>query len=561
MPVTYAGQVKIQGRSLRGWIANLKDTGERVAFDLVIDGTVRGYYCADRPHPSLERYTAFGDGAHAFSFQLDREWITGGQQSVMLAVGDVMTGIELHAALGPAPEKYFDDEGAAEVRRPGVAEAAANRKLGELRRLRKNAGTARERAKADRRYFKILDALSRAENSAMGWRNSLLLGRELHELGRFADSIAIADRTLAVEPENFRALIAKGRSLIALNRAKEALVFFRRAAAVEPNNLSARFYVRVTEPLAAGETGTRTLTRGTVLLDPMGEIAGASVEGARLGAITASGSLAERLGSLPLDWLRIATGAGDTRHGAGTKEALNEPMLQQAGYATVAVNGGEAGYWRREALVGLAESGLLASLGDEAALNRWKKVFLSADARRALDAANGLRKVVLAAPLGAAELGDINEFLTGAAGHYRSLGYDPTIVHVGSERAGMRDVGGIAFRCVGDSTAALRRFFLEENVRLVHAISGPGYGVADALAFTNIPFIYGVHSPHDVLSDDESNDSSEEEAGTPRLRPEFAQILSRAAMVYANSRRLREIIENGFDVRCPILSSTLNEVV
>ncbi len=80
------------------------------------------------------------------------------------------------------------------------------------------------------------------------------------------------------------------------------------------------------------------------------------------------------------------------------------------------------------------------------------------------------------------------------------LGYEPLIVGTRPEfRGEAGEVNGFRFAFVDDDPAMLRRFFLEQDAHLVHALSGTGYRVAEALTYTNIPFIYGVHYWREVL--------------------------------------------------------------
>ena len=94
---------------------------------------------------------------------------------------------------------------------------------------------------------------------------------------------------------------------------------------------------------------------------------------------------------------------------------------------------------------------------------------------------------------------------------------------------------------------------------LVHAISGMGFTAAEALNFTNIAFVYGVHFWNELLGDPERSEYFDDVSGGALARREFLVILSRATAVYANSRYTQKIVEEGFGVRCPVLYAVPRE--
>lgn len=249
---SYRGDVRVQGRRLRGWLAKVNAPTEQVAFELLIDGVVRGSYVADAVHGSLERQSAFGGGLHGFSLQMDRDWIAGGNQTVALHAAGAPTGVELHAALGPVAGEYFEEPAQKPARRVlSVEEGAAARELTELRRRRNDPNEPADRESIEQRYFELLGAASRAESVDTGWSRSLLLARELYEDQRYGDALAVADRVLAQAPDGFRMLLIKGRSLVALNRPAEAHDTFLHAQEIEPENLAARMNARLAAALSA----------------------------------------------------------------------------------------------------------------------------------------------------------------------------------------------------------------------------------------------------------------------------------------------------------------------
>jgi len=147
-----------------------------------------------------------------------------------------------------------------------------------------------------------------------------------------------------------------------------------------------------------------------------------------------------------------------------------------------------------------------------------------------------------------------------AAELHAAQGYEPVILGTRPELEGEeRTVGGRRAAFIGDQPADMRRFLLENGASLVHAISGMGFTVAEALAFTNIPFVYGVHFWNELLGDPQYPGYFDEVSGDALFRREFLVILARATAVYANSRYTQKLIEDGFGVRCPILYAVPRE--
>jgi hypothetical protein len=109
---------------------------------------------------------------------------------------------------------------------------------------------------------------------------------------------------------------------------------------------------------------------------------------------------------------------------------------------------------------------------------------------------------------------------------------------------------------VGPGTYHPLTLVREEMCRILRKV---GFTVADALAHTNIPFIYGVHFWREALGGD-SDEGYFDEEGRPVPRAEFRYILSRAASVYANSQYTRSILQSVYGVRCPVIYSVPREL-
>jgi hypothetical protein len=151
--------------------------------------------------------------------------------------------------------------------------------------------------------------------------------------------------------------------------------------------------------------------------------------------------------------------------------------------------------------------------------------------------------VVVTSRNGGFKFGGGEHFIESVAEHYAEEGYSPVILGTRPELRGEERVfNGVRHVFIEDSAAAFRRFVIENDVALVHAISGMGFTVAEALRFMNVPFVYGVHFWRELLGGD------------------LKVVLARAAVVYANSRYTQKIIEDSFGARCPIIYSVPREV-
>jgi hypothetical protein len=196
------------------------------------------------------------------------------------------------------------------------------------------------------------------------------------------------------------------------------------------------------------------------------------------------------------------------------------------------------------------------------ALNRWKPFYGAQDRSETASRTTRPKRGVAAliSRNGAELYGGGEHFLENVAEHHIRQGFEPIIVGTRAELRGEeRLFNGRRCVFVGDTAADLRKLFLENDVSLVHAISGAGYPVAEALSFTNIPFVYGVHFWNELLGDPQQSDYFDDVTGAGRFRREFQLILSRATAIYANSRFTQKIIEEGFGVRCPIVYAVPRE--
>ncbi len=264
-------------------------------------------------------------------------------------------------------------------------------------------------------------------------------------------------------------------------------------------------------------------------------------------------ALTSALAALPYDWVRLL------EHGQAPTETGEPADLA----AAVDVAGGHVAFrsadgsltklWRRDALVALSETGLGGpGLSN---LSAFEGAYGPAAHARAP------RIAALLSRHGSVKFGGGEQFLDSMAEHYAAAGYEPVIVGVRENiESSEGSADGRRFAFVNAKPAMLRRFLLESRVQLVHAISGLGGPVVEALSYTNIPFIYGIHFWREALGVEGGEAIYFDTDGRPLARPEFRRVLSQAASVYVNSRFTQRVIEDAFGVRCPVVYSLPREV-
>lgn len=400
------------------------------------------------------------------------------------------------------------------------------------------------RAAIREEHVALLRALSTSTDVGTQTKYRVPYATALYSAGRYEEAIQAADAVLAVAPNDTRALMVKARALVARNLIGEAHALYERILDLEPAHRGARVNLRILTALVEDETGDGE--RVSVVAAPRLDLA-------------RHASFADALGGISHSWIRTAGGGEEDL--AGFAAQLAAVAAQRVGCVELRDAGGRiAEFWRKDALIGLAESGLLGSLDDRAALERWKPFYVArpnGDSSRR-PTARGL--AVLTSRNGTDLYGGGEHFLEDAAEHHARQGYDVVILGTRPDLEGRESVvNGRRAVFVGEQPAHLRKFVLENGVSLVHAISGMGFAAAEALNFTNIAFVYGVHFWNELLGDPERSEYFDDVSGGALVRREFLVILSRATAIYANSRFTQKIIEDGFGVRCPVLYAVPRE--
>lgn len=457
---------------------------------------------------------------------------------------------QLYCGIAHVRAKRFDP-GIAHLRlalKLDPASVSAKRELGAA--LRSAARAAQASAESQAMASEASRLLLEVYRAQPAPGPALAAGRTLYEQRRYEECIALLDEVGKDGAPLVEHLLLKSRALVGLNRIAEALAAAEEVLKLEPSNQAAGLLLRTCQFLSGDdEAGTHTF--GEVVFGSDGAVQwkGLLPDGAEVNAPSAS-SIEEVVAQLPYDWVQISMGSRQFVLEPG-EEFVRRLALQLDPRAGFHVHG-EIRLWRRKALLNLAQSGLLR---DPAAdLKSYEPMHASVP--RPLRP--GARAIVMSRN-GAYKFGGGEQLLESMAEHYQSLGYDPMIVGTRPEfRGEAGEVNGFPFAFVDEDTSALRRFFLDQDAHLVHAISGLGYRVAEALAYTNIPFIYGVHYWREVLGQEDEGFFDTD--GRPVPRPEFNYILSRATTVYANSVFTRNVIEKVFGVRCPLIFSVPKDV-
>ncbi len=199
-------------------------------------------------------------------------------------------------------------------------------------------------------------------------------------------------------------------------------------------------------------------------------------------------------------------------------------------------------FWRSEVLTDLRDSGLIRNDENEGHLARWKEAY---SAQRRASSSN------LVAVVYDADDPEGERFAESAAAHHAREGAE-TVLMGANANTGFQEVVGTGLRHlrVRKTPAEIRRFLLQNNVSLVHAISGAGPVVAEAIRFTNIAFICGLHFGEMLPSTGDQVPAGE----GVYSRQELLSIFERAGSVYTNSRIAQKFLETDFGVRCPVIS-------
>jgi glycosyltransferase involved in cell wall biosynthesis len=376
----------------------------------------------------------------------------------------------------------------------------------------------------------------------------LRTARKLFNAGLNPEALRAVDHFLEALPSDVGALALKSGILVALARHDEALALSHEILKLDPSHTTALYHSRLLPKLGA-VTAKAQAVAGRLTVEGAEEPAVLVEKTGQIWHPDPTQSFLQQLQSLPANILAISRIEDDQ-----LSRAVQQ-LERDFGIGLFADDASGLRVWRRDALVNLARIGFLTSWGalpQEARALEWA---FRRDARQEKPG-----RVALMSRQGGYKFGGAEHFLESVALHYRDMGYEPAII--GTRREALGEVGfnddGIPLVFFENDPDTHRRYFLENEVKLVHVLPGLGYEVAIALEWMNIPLIYGVHFWRDCFNKDNVTSSYFDAAGQPNLNRDFHYIL-RNATVYANSQFTQRTIEKAFGVRCPIIYSVPNE--
>lgn len=369
----------------------------------------------------------------------------------------------------------------------------------------------------------------------------------LKRLGHNSIALKAIDHTLSLRRDQSDAYISKARILIESKRVDEGLNVARSVLKRWPQNETAAYMIRAFRHMAglqANEVAIAILqiqkNRSFRLFTSPDDNEGVKVS---------SDNIIRRLRNNEFDWLAICEHLAD---GDFTVLKSHIETANQAGFVKISDS---LRLWKATAVSDLLEADLAQPTTIIDDLERVEGFY----ARPRPSIVPG--RAVLISRFGAIRFGGAEHFLHSAALHYANLGYSPIILG-DVEKRSHGDVPNLDpvldYAFCDMNPAVLRRFIIENNVTLIHAISGMGSLVAAAMGEINIPFVYGVHYFREVLGG-EGGEVYFDSEGVSIPRPDFGYLLSRASTVYANSTYTRDLIEKAHGVRCPVIFSVPDE--
>ncbi len=385
-----------------------------------------------------------------------------------------------------------------------------------------------------------------ASNATMSPR----VGNALSHAGYRDLGLRIIENYISRAPDKVNGYVAKSRYLFEQSRVEEALELSTEILKRWPDSQSAAFDLRVFGKLR----GARPLDYPIVFARLAPSTGGALVE-----PLSTDGApveiLAERdldtLADHAADWLILGTlPAGQSF------EALDRLARASEKIGCIRLSA-DCAIWRREAVRNLAATHLLMQEGEDlfTGLDRYERFFVR---KRPADAPRG--RALLSSRYGAIRFGGGEQFLAMMADYYAARGHSPLLVGTNPKHLGQEgELHGNSYTFVPHRWDALLRNCLMHDAEIVHAISGLGYEYAEALSYTNIAFIYGMHYWRDVLGHS-SGETYFTPEGEPIPRREFSFILSQATSVYANSKYTQMIVEAAHGIRCPLIYSVPGEL-
>lgn len=378
-------------------------------------------------------------------------------------------------------------------------------------------------------------------------------GNTLARVGYLELGKALIDRFIEQRPNDRNGYVCRSRLLIESGEFEEGVRVLKQVVQRWPDDAPSALRLRVLSSTEGITRETEEVSLG--LLDPAGQggLRLFSAVGEPLGRADLGGrDLQTSLKAAGCTYLAISPAARPPAEAAAQiRHAL--PASHRAG--CLRLPDGTV-IWRTGAVLEVVDTGLADSV--EALPATLAAVEAHYDATRRQPPPGHPRVALLISRWGGAKFGGAEHTLRQFADIYRERGY--SIILGGSRGDALEetDPSGNLVVTLPSEPGALRRFILEHDVSLVHAISGTGYEVAAALGWMSIRFIYGIHFWREVLGY-ETGQTFFGPDGAPIPRQEFAYIARRASAIYVNSEYTRGIVEKAHGVRYPVVYSVPEE--
>jgi len=365
-------------------------------------------------------------------------------------------------------------------------------------KMLRNPVSPDRRAAMQAEHLDLLGALIASENAGIRARYRVPFAAALYTAGRYDEAIATTDGVLAAAPNDLRALVMRARLHVARNEVAEARAMYEHVLELDRDNAAARLGLKALSGLVAAPRSVEREPDSWVCINKAGE---RDLEASR---------------------------------------DLGCKIQSASGYVQIAAPGNQKlDFWRSEVLADLRASGLVRN--GEDSLARWKDAYST----RRRTSASDLVAVIYDADDPGGE-----RFAEGAVAHHVREGAQAVVMGIAASAAHQEGGGnGSRHLRVHKTPAAVRRLLLENDVSLVHAISGAGPVAAEAIRFTNIVFVCGLHFGEMRLA---SEMALAGEGGYSR--PELLSIFERAGSVYTNSHIAQKFLESDFGIRCPVIA-------
>lgn len=214
--------------------------------------------------------------------------------------------------------------------------------------------------------------------------------------------------------------------------------------------------------------------------------------------------------------------------------------------------------FRRSFLLRILDTGLIdRALPIEKLLVQAASHGATAGPGRAPRVRTGRPVAFLVSQYGVHEFGGVEQFLEQMARLYDALGYDVILVGTRSDYVGTSGVvGDIRFTFVENDPNELFSLALEEQVAIVHVVSGLGYEIAASMRHLDTRLVFGIHFWRELFHHPTPSSGYFPDVDWEQNpRAEFRIVLEDFAAIYSNSIFTRQITEKNFGIRTPIIYS------